>query len=56
MSIENQVALCSQHYQKWKSHALVSRDMDEARKALNRAFFLARASDSFYSFTCSGAD
>lgn len=39
MTIESQVALCSQHYQKWKDQALLNIDMDEAKKAMNRAFF-----------------
>lgn len=39
MSIESQLALCSQHYQKWKNIALANTDINEAKKAMNRAFF-----------------
>lgn len=39
MSIESQLALCSQHYQKWKNIALTATDIDESKKAMNRAFF-----------------
>lgn len=47
MSVESQVALCSQHYEKWKNQALISRDMDEARKALDRAFFWLELQTAF---------
>ena len=39
MPIESQLELCSQHYQKWKNQALLNGDMEEARKAMKRAFF-----------------
>lgn len=47
MPIENQVELCSQHYQKWKDQALFSRDIYEARKCLERAFFWLELQTAF---------
>jgi len=47
MPIESQITLCSQHYQKWKNQALISKDMDEARKAFNRAFFWLELQTAF---------
>ena len=47
MSIESQVALCSHYYQKWKNQALFSRDMYEARKAIERAFFWLELQSAF---------
>lgn len=47
MSIGNQIALCSQHYQKWKGLALNSQNTVESRKALERAFFWLELQTAF---------
>ena len=39
MSIESQLATCSEKYEKWKNQALVNADGNEAKKAMKRAFF-----------------
>lgn len=39
MNLQNQIALCSQHYQKWKNLALSSFDSKEAGKCMEKAFF-----------------
>ena len=39
MSTESQVALCTEHFQKWKNLALANTDINEVKKAMNRAFF-----------------
>ncbi len=47
MSIEAQIALCSQHYQKWKNQALFTADIYDARKAIERAFFWLELQSAF---------
>jgi len=47
MSIETQIALCSQHYQKWKNQALFTSDIYDARKAIERAFFWLELQSAF---------
>jgi hypothetical protein len=39
MNLLEQIDICSEHYQKWKSIALNSLDRNEATKAMQRAFF-----------------
>jgi len=46
MSIQNQIALCSEHYRRWKDTALTS-DGDSARKAMERAFFWLELQTAF---------
>lgn len=36
---ENQIELCSYHYQKWKNSALSANTIEEARNRLEKAFF-----------------
>lgn len=47
MPIESQIALCSQHYQKWKSIALANTDITEAKKAMSRACFWSELQTAF---------
>lgn len=47
MTLESQIALCSEHYQKWKNQALFAKDIYEARKALDRAFFWLELQTAF---------
>lgn len=47
MPIENQVALCSHYYQKWKNQALFTTNVNDARKALDRAFFWLELQTAF---------
>jgi len=43
MSIETQIALCSEHYKRWKDTALTRGDM----KAMERAFFWLELQTAF---------
>lgn len=47
MSLENQVELCSSNYQKWKNQALLNKDIHEARKCMERAFFWIELQTAF---------
>jgi len=47
MKLENQIALCTQYYKKWKSVALNTHDTSESRKALERAFFWLELQTAF---------
>lgn len=46
MSIQNQIALCSEHYNRWKDTALTE-DGIKARKAMERAFFWLELQTAF---------
>ena len=39
MKLQHQIDLCSHHYQKWKSLAFSTNDLEESKKCLERAFF-----------------
>lgn len=47
MTIDNQIALCSKNYNKWKNIALASTNSFEAHKALKRAFFWLELQTAF---------
>ena len=47
MSIETQIATCSEHYQMWKDRALFTNDIYEAKKAVERAFFWMELRSAF---------
>jgi len=47
MALESQVAMCSQHYQKWKGMALAATDMQEAQRCLDKAFFWLELQTAF---------
>jgi hypothetical protein len=47
MDLRQQIDMCSEHYQKWKSAALNSLDRDEAKKAMERAFFWLELQSAF---------
>lgn len=47
MSIETQIATCTEHYQMWKDKALFTNDIYEAKKAVERAFFWMELRSAF---------
>lgn len=47
MPIQEQIELCTTHYQKWKSLALSVRSTGESKVALERAFFWLELQTAF---------
>lgn len=47
MSVEDQMAVCSQHYQKWKTLANSTNSLEESRKAMKKAFFWLELQTAF---------
>ena len=47
MSIAQQIAVCEEHYKKWKEQALDNQNIPEVRKALERAFFWLELQSAF---------
>jgi hypothetical protein len=47
MSIESQIALCSEHYKRWKEQALLTNDIFEAKRAFNKATFWLELQSAF---------
>jgi len=47
MTLESQISVCSQHYQKWKNMALAAKNMQEAQKFLDKAFFWLELQTAF---------
>jgi hypothetical protein len=47
MKIENQIKLCSENYQKWKSLALSAHSIEQAKKFLEKAFFWLELQTAF---------
>lgn len=47
MKLEHQIELCSQNYQKWKSIALSSNSLEQAKKFLEKAFFWLELQTAF---------
>lgn len=47
MPLQEQMSLCSQHYQKWKSLALSTNNLEESRKCLEKAFFWLELQSAF---------
>ena len=47
MSVQEQIALCNTHYQKWKNLALSTKNMEESKIALERAFFWLELQTAF---------
>ncbi|MBI1978863.1 MAG: hypothetical protein HYS62_02240 [Candidatus Aenigmarchaeota archaeon] len=47
MPIETQITTCSEHYQMWKDKALLTSDIYESKKALERAFFWMELRSAF---------
>jgi hypothetical protein len=47
MEIEDQISLCSQYYQRWKSLALSSRNLNDAKRFLEKAFFWLELQSAF---------
>ncbi len=39
MTIETQIRLCSYHYQKWKKMALEAKNLEDAKRFFEKAFF-----------------
>jgi hypothetical protein len=49
MNLQEHVATCSTHYQKWKNLALTAFDSKEARKCMEKAFFWLELQAAFMS-------
>ena len=47
MSLETQIATCTEHYDMWKNKTLFTNDIYEAKKALERAFFWMELRSAF---------
>lgn len=47
MSFEDQLEICSFHYNKWKNAALVSSSKEEMTKSLEKAFFWLELQTAF---------
>lgn len=47
MNLEEQLALCIEHYNRWKKTALSSSDLTKIRKSLERAFFWLELQTAF---------
>ena len=47
MSLERQLSLCSDHYEKWKSLALSANSLTESKKCLEKAFFWLELQTAF---------
>ena len=48
MNLQEQLAMCSYHYKKWKDLALSSLDSKEAKKRMERAFFWLELRSAFF--------
>jgi len=47
MNLQNQIATCSYHYQKWKNLALATVDAKEANRCMKKAFFWLELQSAF---------
>lgn len=47
MSFEDQLEICSFHYNKWKNAALTANNKDEVRKNLEKSFFWLELQTAF---------
>lgn len=47
MTLQTQLSMCSEHYQKWKNLALATVDPKEANRCLERAFFWLELQTAF---------
>jgi hypothetical protein len=47
MSFEDQLEICSFHYNKWKNAALAANDKEQVRRNLERAFFWLELQTAF---------
>ena len=47
MTIDTQIATCTEHYQMWKDKALFTNDIYKAKKAVERAFFWMELRSAF---------
>lgn len=47
MNLQNQIATCSYHYQKWKNLALATVDPKEANRCMKKAFFWLELQSAF---------
>jgi hypothetical protein len=47
MSFEDQLGICSFHYNKWKDAALAAKDKEQMRKNLEKAFFWLELQTAF---------
>lgn len=47
MTVDTQIATCTEHYQMWKDKALFTNDIYFAKKAIERAFFWMELRSAF---------
>lgn len=47
MPLEEQIELCSKHFQKWKSLALSNTDSEKTRRYMEKAFFWLELQTAF---------
>lgn len=47
MALDTQIVTCGENYQMWKDKSLVTNDIYQARKALERAFFWMELRSAF---------
>ena len=47
MSLETQIELCSENYQKWKNLALNASDLSKSKRYLEKAFFWLELQSAF---------
>lgn len=47
MEISDEIALCNQHYQRWKDIALTSPNIEGSRRCLEKAFFWLELQTAF---------
>jgi hypothetical protein len=47
MDIKEEISLCSQNYEKWKSLALSAQNKEESKKFLEKAFFWLELQSAF---------
>lgn len=47
MPIEDQIALCSEHFQRWKGMALSAQETSETKRCMEKAFFWLELQSAF---------
>jgi len=47
MMLDNQIALCTYHYEKWKNLALSAADINQSKKFMERALFWIELQTAF---------
>lgn len=47
MNLQQKIQICSKHYKKWKQKALLSQNLEHAKKAMEKAFFWLELNSAF---------